>query len=131
MEQLILDLTNDQRKRAALPPLDRDAVLSSAARSHSEDMLRRTFFGHVSPDRQTPADRVARASGLAAGAIGENIWMWSGTIRPPRRELVEQAVAEWMASPAHRENILRPGYTRVGAGAAADAYDVRLTEMFR
>jgi len=130
LEQWLVDLTNEQRTRAALRPLDREAGLSAAARSHSEDMLRRGFFDHVNPDRQSPADRVARYTGQPAGAIGENIWSWSGSIPPDARALVEQAVAEWMASPAHRVNILRPGYTRLGVGAAASASEVRLTELF-
>jgi uncharacterized protein YkwD len=35
-----------------------------------------------------------------------------------------------MASPGHRRNILGPGYRRLGVGAAANASDVRLTEVF-
>ena len=36
-----------------------------------------------------------------------------------------------MANPAHREDILRVGYTQLGVGAAVSASDVRLTEVFR
>ena len=130
MEQRLLDLTNNQRTGIGLRPLERETGLSAAARHHSEDMLRRAFFDHVNPDRQTPADR-AKVTGQPAGAIGENIWKWSGSILPPSNDLVERAVAEWMASPAHRKNIQRPGYTHIGVGAAVSASDVRLTEMFR
>ena len=130
MEQRLVDLTNEQRTRARLRPLDRDRGLSAVARRHSEDMLRRGFFDHVNPDRQNPADRAARVPGLAAVAIGENIWMWSGSTLPTRNHLVEEAVADWMASPAHRANMLRPGYTRLGVGAAVTRSDVRLTAVF-
>ena len=130
LEQRLVGLTNAHRTRMGLRPLNREAGLSAAARRHSEDMLRRRFFAHVNPDGQTPADRVARIPGLVAGDVGENIWMWSGASRRPADALVAQAVAEWMASPPHRENILRPGYTRLGVGASADATEVRLTELF-
>ena len=130
LEQRLFDVTNEHRARAGLRPLDREAGLSNAARGHSEDMLRRRFFAHVNPDGQTPADRVAGIPGLAAGGVGENIWMWSGSSRPSADALVTQAVAEWMASPPHRENILRPGYTRLGVGASVDASEVYVTELF-
>jgi uncharacterized protein YkwD len=31
-------------------------------------------------------------------------------------------VRQWLNSPAHRENLLRPGYRRVGLGAAIGTY---------
>ena len=130
LEQRLVAFTNAQRTRVGLRPLDREAGLSAAARRHSQDMLRRRFFAHVNPDGQTPADRVATIPGLATGPVGENIWMWSGSSRPSADALVAQAVSEWMASPEHRANILRAGYTRLGIGAAVDASDVRLTELF-
>ena len=97
MERRVFDLTNGERTRVGLRRLGREAVLATAARVHSEDMLRRGFFDHVNPDGQSPADRVARIAGPSAGTIGENIWMWSGSISPPLHALVEQAVAGWMA----------------------------------
>jgi uncharacterized protein YkwD len=130
LEQRLVAVTNGQRTRVGLRPLDREAGLSAAARRHSQDMLRRRFFAHVNPEGQTPADRVARIPGLAIRPVGENIWMWSGSSRPSADALVAQAVAEWMASPEHRANILMAGYTRLGVGAAVDASDVRLTELF-
>jgi len=48
----------------------------------------------------------------------------------PSGTLASQAVAGWMESAAHRANILRPGYTRFGVGAAASDSKVRLTELF-
>jgi uncharacterized protein YkwD len=129
LEDRLAHLTNEQRRRVALRPLDRDPALSAAARSHSEDMLRREFFDHVNPDRETPADRVARIAHLT-GAIGENIWQWSESHHVPSATLAAQAVADWMESAAHRANILRPGYTRFGVGSATHGSDVRLTELF-
>ena len=129
LEQEVLELTNHERLGARLPPLERDAVLSGAARGHSADMLRRHFFDHVNPDRQTPADRVRRA-GLPARAMGENIWMWSGTTAPPLRTLADRSIADWMASAPHRTNVLNPRYTRIGVGAGISPTDARLTVVF-
>jgi uncharacterized protein YkwD len=131
LERLVFELTNGLRAGRGRPPLAPDAVLDAAARAHSEDMLQRQFFGHVDPDGHGPADRVTRVSGLAAGAVGENIWLWSGSTRPTRQWLAEQAVAAWAASPAHRDNILRDAFTHLGVGAVYVDGDVRLTQLFR
>jgi hypothetical protein len=129
IEQRVFDLTNEQRRRHGLHPLDHDGHLSAAARGHSEDMLRRGFFDHVNPDNETPADRVARIHRWFIGSTGENIWMRSRDAASQLSGLAEEAVASWMASPAHRENMLRPTYTHLGVGAAAVASDVRLTQV--
>lgn len=130
LNQRLFELTNARRTAAGLQPLVPDAALSAAARGHSEDMLRRRFFDHVNPDRETPQDRVKRNADQPAPGVGENIWMWSGGIVPSGDALARQAIAEWMASPAHRDNLLRAGYTQLGIGAAIDAGQVRVTEVF-
>ena len=111
----MFDLMNVQRIEAGLRPLEPDAALSAGARSHSEDMLRRQFFAHT--ERQTIG-------------VGENIWMWSGQTVPPADAVAQQAIGDWMASPGHRANILRPGYTRLGIGVAIDATQVLVTAVF-
>ena len=131
IEGRAFELTNGLRSRNGLPPLARDAALDAAARGHSQDMLLRGFFDHVDQDGRGPADRVARISGLPAGQVGENIWMWSGSTLPAHYWLAEQAAAAWSASPAHLENILRRDYTHLGVGAAIGAGEVRLTQLFR
>lgn len=127
-EQRTYELTNEARRREGLLPLAYDRDLAVAARRHSEDMLRRGFFDHTNPDRETLADRVARLH--PTGAVGENIWSWSGAAPPDLASLAGQAVADWMASPVHRANITKPIFTRVGNGAAAGASDLRLTQLF-
>jgi uncharacterized protein YkwD len=45
--------------------------------------------------------------------VGENVAY--GNVTP------EQLVAMWMASPGHRANLLKPGFTHIGVGAVATA----------
>jgi uncharacterized protein YkwD len=85
-----------------------------AARAHSDEMVVRDYFSHVSPGGQTPLDRI-RASGFIAKRVGwrvgENIaWgtMWLATPRA--------IVRAWMASPGHRANILDGAYRFTGIG---------------
>lgn len=129
VEQRVFDLTNEQRTQWGLRPLYHDGSLSAAARRHSEDMLRRGFFDHVNPDHETPADRVALIHRQLIGSSGENIWMRSGDAASQVSSLAKEALASWMASPAHRENILTPHYTHLGVGVAAMGSEVRLTQV--
>jgi uncharacterized protein YkwD len=69
------------------------------------------YFGHVSPSGRTVVDRVA-STGYSGGgrfAVGENIFYAFNVLRTPA-----QMLAAWMASPAHRQNILNPGWRHFG-----------------
>ena len=105
--------------------------MSGAARRHSEDMLRRRFFAHINPDRQSPGDRIAAAVGRPVGTNGENLWMRSGSL--PTTTLfvaIEEAVAQLMGSPVHRRNIMNAVYTHLGIGVAVTASELRVTQLF-
>jgi uncharacterized protein YkwD len=130
LEQRVFQLTNERRRSASLRRLEHDADLSLAARRHSEDMLRRQFFGHVNPDKRGPGDRVRLISGLSQ-RIGENLWSWSAPAPPVPQALAGRALTAWMASRSHRRNLLLPRYRHLGVGAAIRGTEVRLTQVFR
>jgi uncharacterized protein YkwD/uncharacterized membrane protein required for colicin V production len=106
LEEQMIELVNGERAAVGLPPLAFDAQLRTIARNHSDDMLRSGFFSHRSPNTGDPADR-ARAVGYQFRVIGENIAL-APTLAIAHRGLME--------SRGHRENILRPEYTRIGIG---------------
>jgi uncharacterized protein YkwD len=96
---------NDARTAHGLRPLHVDATLRTAAQSHSVDMLRRGYFAHG----DFPGRMVAfHVNGPVAG---ENLAWGSGAYGQP-----QTIVREWLASPEHRANLLRPGFTRIGIG---------------
>lgn len=130
IERLILELVNESRRRAGRSDLASDDTLRDCARRHSDDMLLRNFFEHVNPDGAAPADRVARLHRRLVGLTGENIWMGSGQDAARQRELATEIVRDWMGSPGHRENILRPEYTHLGVGVAVRGGEVRATQNF-
>lgn len=109
-------LTNAERTRHGLAPLAADPDLTRAARAHSEEMIRLDYFAHESPTAalRTPARRMARA-GCTDVEVGENIAFYEGYTR---EEAARRVVDDWMNSPAHRANVLRPTYTHVGIGLA-------------
>ncbi|MER6349970.1 CAP domain-containing protein [Streptomyces sp. NPDC001595] len=105
----VLDLTNRERARAGLRPLAADPALTTAAQAHSADMVARDFYSHTSPDGGRPWDRAA-AAGSTRRSIGENIACGQ---RSPA-----EVVTDWMNSPGHRANILKPDFTHLGVGFA-------------
>ena len=111
-EKLVLDLTNQERKKHDLPPLTLNPTLFKVARAHSENMGRQMKMEHTL-DEKTAFDRL-RAAGYKYAAAGENIG--SGDPRAPVT-LVMQA---WMESEGHRANILNKEYTEIGVGVGRD-----------
>jgi hypothetical protein len=127
VERVVFALTNQERARYRLPPLRDDEALDSIARGHSEDMLRRGFFSHTNPDRESPGDRMARLHRILIGEGGENIWSGSGY---NANAVAEQIVADWMNSAGHRANILNAEYTHLGVGVAMEGAEIRATQNF-
>lgn len=105
----VVELTNGERRRAGLPPLAVDPLLTAAAQAHSADMVARDFYSHTAPEGSQPWDRAA-AAGSARRTIGENIACGQ---RSPA-----EVVDGWINSPGHRANILEPGFTHIGVGFA-------------
>jgi uncharacterized protein YkwD len=106
-------LINGVRRVHGRAPLRLNAELSSAARGHSLDMVRRRYFAHNTPEGLSPAMRV-KASGYLSGhrrwLVGETLAWWRGLATP------RQIVVAWMHSPPHREVLLYPGFRDVGIG---------------
>jgi len=93
-----------QRMQPAPPLAWNDALFSAAAR-HSQDMARRDYFDHASPEGQRVGPRVA-AEGYRWRSLGENI---GGGDRS-----VETVIRGWMDSPGHCANIMNAEFTEVG-----------------
>ncbi len=111
--QQVLDLVNQARTKANLPPLTWNNQLASAAQGHAEDMQKRNFFDHVNPDGLSPTNRI-QAAGYRGSTYGENIAR--GQTSP------EQVMNDWMNSPGHRENILRPSFREIGIGIVGNIW---------
>ena len=131
IEQRLFDLMNVQRHRGRLRPLVEAETLSMAARRHSEDMLRRRFFNHVNPDRKSHVDRIDAILKWKSGETAENLWMRSGPVTKANiSKIVDDAIAQLLASRHHRANIMNKRYTHMGIGVAMTASEVRVTQLF-
>lgn len=120
IEDAVAALVNHERDRRGLVSLVTDERLRDSARSHSEDMARRRFFDHFTPEGLSPADRMV-AHGYPLPAA-ENIA--AGQPHP----LV--VMAEWMNSPGHRVNILSEEVRVIGVGVYFSEYGPVWTQNF-
>jgi len=121
MEAQLLTLLNQTRREHQLPPLVMDESLRRAARAHSLDMALRGYYGHFTPENESPAQRLAHFV-MIRGLLGENITI-NATAEEANRALV--------ASPSHLENMLEPRFHRVGIGiASAGPESKMITENF-
>ena len=122
-----LAAVNRWRREHGREPVTRDPRLDAAAQAHAEDLVRRSYYDHRSPEGGTPGSR-ARAAGFGGRAgIAENIA--KGLFTPT------EAVDRWMESAGHRRNILRRKAAATGFGVAVgrgdeECYDVLWVQLF-
>lgn len=110
-EAALLRAMNAARVAHGLRPLQLDPRLERAARGHSRTMLRTQSFFHGAF-----TSRIRRA-GVHAPCVGENLAWGAGA-----SSAAQLMVNMWLASPAHRANLLRPGFRTVGVGAVRGTF---------
>jgi uncharacterized protein YkwD len=126
VEQRAFEQTNSARLKSGLAPMVWDSELCRMARAHSENMARRGFFSHETPEGLQLKER-AHENGIAHfRVIAENIAYNKGYSDPGGF-----AVERWMISSGHRANILYIGFqaSAIGSYVAADG-STYLTQVF-
>ncbi len=101
----LLNLTNLQRAQLGLRPLTLNSQLSTAAQAKANDMFSKSYWAHNAPDGTTPWVFISQ-SGYNYLYAGENLAKDFANS--------EGVVNAWMASPSHRENMLKGEYQDVG-----------------
>jgi len=154
LERKIHQQVNRVRQNYGLPQLDRDELLVTIARQHSDDMAHSHFFSHTNLQGEDPVERAKKlgwnkkkqrdANTWAVGP-GENIYMNNlydkiVTIKEngitvkkqflwnTDEEIVQSTVQGWMDSPPHRKNILSPNYDQQGIGVVISGHEIYVTE---
>lgn len=120
LEAAVVAGINAQRAAAGLPSLQLDPDLAIVARERSNDMAQRGYFSHVSPTGETFSS-LMQSHGVACSWCGENIAYNNFGYD----QTVAVVLSAWMASPGHRDNILRPSFDRVGVGVALGGSGVK------
>jgi uncharacterized protein YkwD len=108
-EKTLLELTNKERAKEKLPPLEVNPVLFKLARDHSANMAEKGEMNHVL-DGKNPADR-AKAAGYDYVRLAENI-------AAAENSSMDDVMKGWMESKIHRDNILNKEVTEIGLGIA-------------
>jgi uncharacterized protein YkwD len=98
---------NAHRRSAGCGELVWMQAVANAAQGHSDDMARRNYFDHESPEGLGPSERL-RAQGVTFRSMAENIALHPGAPR--------EVLAQWLASPGHRRNLDQCSYTHHGIG---------------
>jgi uncharacterized protein YkwD len=110
-EVALLRAVNGVRKAHGLHELRIDPALVRAARYQSRKLLARDVLDH--------GNLVGRLQrfGVKGSVLGENL-AWGTETEARAGEIVRG----WLASPHHRANLLRPGYQKIGLGAATGTF---------
>ncbi len=103
--QKLLELTNKERVKMNLQPLQYNEKLADAAKGKAENMFSKNYWSHYGPAGETPWEFIL-GSGYQYEYAGENL---------AKNFLFSDGIVEaWMDSETHKENILRSEYTDVG-----------------
>ncbi len=106
---VLLAETNGERTSQHQPALQINPKLTAAAQAKANDMAKRGYWSHVTPDGKQPWSFID-TSGYQYEAAGENLAYGFGTS--------DQVITAWMNSPTHRANVLNPVYQDVGFATA-------------
>lgn len=106
----VISLTNKARQERKLATLKTNPLLTKAAESKANDMIRQQYFAHISPKGVTPWTWFKQA-GYSYSYAGENLALdfVSG----------EDVVDAWLQSPSHRSNLLGSKYKDIGVAVAS------------
>lgn len=110
----LVNLANADRQTNNLQYLAVNPVLERAAQLKAEDMAKKSYFAHTSPEGLTPWHWFKEA-GYTFVYAGENL-----AVRFSDSVDVERA---WMNSPGHRANILNTHFKEIGIGIAEGLFE--------
>ncbi len=106
-ETKMLNMVNEEREKRGLGKLVSSQSLTQVGRRHCEDMFKRGYFSHYTPEGLSPFDRMAQAD-ISFEYAGENLAL------APNTDLAMQG---FMESPGHKANILGENFAKLGVGA--------------
>lgn len=105
----LLAATNTARQAGHEPQLAENTLLMRAAQAKADDMVRRDYWSHTTPDGKQPWSFIDK-TGYKYQVVGENLaYGFSNS---------DEVIRGWLNSPSHRENLLSGDYHDVGFGIA-------------
>jgi uncharacterized protein YkwD len=120
-EQQLLDLANQARSQASLPPLTLDAGMNRAARIHAKAMLAAGQLSHQFNDEPSLPKRLAAMTRTQLDQEGENVALDFNAA---------EANQHFMLSPPHRANLLNPAFNVIGLGVVRNGDQLYIVQDF-
>lgn len=131
VERLLFEATNEVREKKKLGTLSENPTLLKAGRYHSEDMMKRNYFSHFSPEGKSVLDRIRKFKSGYDESCAENLHnIYSGKGLSDPQAIADLMIKDWMGSPDHRKNILGKDYTLMSVGCATDGFKIFCTQVF-
>jgi uncharacterized protein YkwD len=131
----LLEMINEERAVAKVPPVQLDELATQVATKHGVDMAVGEYASHWGRDGLKPYQRYSFAGGTEANE--ENISAadntWSLKIKDLRQDTAYLHLRLYQEKPpndGHRKTILAPQHTHVGIGLAVQNLRLRLVELF-
>jgi uncharacterized protein YkwD len=118
----MVNAVNQQRRAAGLGTVASCGALNRNAQAYSEVLVGTGSISHTGPDGSTLPTRVAASGYVGWSNLGENLAAGQGT--------VDAVMGDWMNSPGHRENILKPEFTHIGLGRTKGIFQGSSTESW-
>lgn len=104
-QKRLIELTNIERQKVGLSAVSENEALNKAALLKAQNMFSENYWAHFAPSGKTPWDFILGA-GYKFTYAGENL--------AKNFQTADEVVKAWMASPAHRDNLLSPKYQDIG-----------------
>jgi uncharacterized protein YkwD len=131
----LLEMINEERVVAKVPPVETDELAVEVATKHAVDMAVGEYASHWGRDGLKPYQRYSFAGGTHANE--ENISAadntWSLKIKDLKQDTSYLHLRFYQEKPpndGHRKTILAPQHTHVGIGIAVQNLRLRLVELF-
>lgn len=105
LAKAVISEANLVRQQQGLSTLTTDDRLTQAAQIKAQDMIRRGYFAHFY-QQSTPWQFI--------DATGYTDWHFAGENLAKNYSTADDLISAWLASPAHRDNLLSDRYDRTG-----------------
>ena len=124
--QEMLELVNKERVKVGVAPLKIDERLNASAQEKADDMQKRDYYGHESPDGVEGYSLVFKHMPDQCRYASENL-----ASLPDASNNSRTVIDTWMHSTkGHREAILDPKYDLIGFGVARDRHNASVVQHF-
>jgi len=139
VERVVVDLINENRRKAGLSLLTWDETAAKSAREHVSIEANNGFISHWGLDGEKPQRRYTLGGGLDAVDENESVTLWleggfDGVSKDQLKTIVSEhqtaMVNELPPNDGHRKNILDPHHTGVGVAIVVGKYGVAMAQEF-